>query len=133
MYKFCQHYDENIEAFVGGFSVCDTITCLLTCGLAFRKPHEDDGGADLDFRKRFEKSMDKGAASFGKEKKEKREKKVKNVNMYLSASGKANPGAMGGEEGEKPGKCYECCCIVFCCKDSNMYQGAAQTEETHMN
>ena len=121
MHKFCQRYDENVEDFVGGFSVCDIFTCLLTCGLAFRKPHDDEV-TELDFRKRFEKSMDKGGAVFGEKKTEKRERKIKNVDMYQSEHSK-NAKNGGEEDGEKRGKCYECCCIIFCCKDSNMYQG----------
>lgn len=36
MHKFCQSYDENIDAYVGGFSICDAFTCILTCGLIYR-------------------------------------------------------------------------------------------------
>ena len=36
MYKFCQHYDENLDTYVGGFSICDALSCLLTCGLIYR-------------------------------------------------------------------------------------------------
>ena len=36
MFKFCQHYDENLDTYVGGFSICDALSCLLTCGLIYR-------------------------------------------------------------------------------------------------
>jgi len=36
MFKFCQTYDENLDTYVGGFSICDAISCLLTCGLIYR-------------------------------------------------------------------------------------------------
>jgi hypothetical protein len=59
MFKFCQHYDENLDAYVGGCSICDFISCLLTCGLILREKQHDGSKDELDFRKRFEKSLDK--------------------------------------------------------------------------
>ena len=41
MFKFCQHYDENLDTNVGGCSICDLISCLLTCGLIFREKEQD--------------------------------------------------------------------------------------------
>ena len=35
-YKFCQHYDEGLDTYVGGVSICDALSCLLTCGLILR-------------------------------------------------------------------------------------------------
>lgn len=88
MYKFCQYYDENLDSRVGGFSICDAITCLLTCGMVYMKKKEDLGPSadELDFRKRFEKSMDKKPQEFvlGDKKKKKRERKAKVVITYLS-------------------------------------------------
>lgn len=33
VHKFCQHYDEGSDCYIGGFSLCDALACLLTCGL----------------------------------------------------------------------------------------------------
>ena len=59
MFKFCQHYDENLDTYVGGCSICDFISCLLTCGLIFREKEKEGSADELDFRKRFEKSLDR--------------------------------------------------------------------------
>ena len=61
IYKFCQVYDEDVEAMVGGHSICDAISCFVTCGLVLKKNHAEGGvsAEDLDFRSRFRKSMDK--------------------------------------------------------------------------
>ena len=32
MHKFCRRYDENLDFYVGGFSICDLMMCLFTCG-----------------------------------------------------------------------------------------------------
>lgn len=76
MYKFCQHYDESVDTYVGGFSICDVVSCLLTCGLMYRKKKELVGptAEDLDFRRRFEKSMDRhnNDLGFGDAKKKRR-------------------------------------------------------------
>ncbi len=74
---------------MGGFSICDAFTCLLTCGLIYRKKPEEDGPKleELDFRKRFEKSLDKNNAEMGfgeKKKKPRGEKKAKSMMNYLS-------------------------------------------------
>ena len=85
MFKFCQHYDENLDTYVGGFSVCDAISCLLTCGVIYRKKEALEGsGNEQDFRKRFEKSMDKARGEGAFAEKKKRERKSKNVANYLS-------------------------------------------------
>ena len=44
IYKFCQTFDEDTESWVGGFSICDMFTCLLTCGMN-RARNEDDGNS----------------------------------------------------------------------------------------
>jgi hypothetical protein len=62
MFKFCQRYDEGLDAYVGGCSLCDLISCLLTCGLIFREKEQDGSQDELDFRKRFEKSLDRHIA-----------------------------------------------------------------------
>jgi len=87
-YKFCQQYDEGLDTYVGGFSICDAVACLLTCGLIYKRKNEDENGPsadELDFRTRFEKSMDKqrgeGVADGRKKKKERMAKDMKN---YLS-------------------------------------------------
>ncbi len=36
MFKFCQTYDEGLDTYVGGCSICDALSCLLTCGLILR-------------------------------------------------------------------------------------------------
>jgi hypothetical protein len=138
MYKFCQHYDENLDSKVGGCSICDFISCLLTCGLIFRKKQEDGGPSadELDFRKRFEKSMDKGNndVGFGEVKKKRaKERKGKSIANYLSTNAK-NPKQIdiqmsmeqnGQFDDGRPrrSKCHEFCCIVFCCMDANIYYG----------
>jgi len=93
MFKFCQHYDENLDSQVGGFSICDAISCLITCGLIFRKKADDGGPSadDLDFRKRFEKSMDKnsGDLGFGDVKKKRVKAKAgKSMANYLATNAK---------------------------------------------
>lgn len=103
MYKFCQRYDENLDSNVGGFSICDAITFLLTCGLMYRKKQDDGGPSvdELDFRKRFEKSMDKhsGELGFGDVKKKRaKERKGKSMANYLSTNGKAKS-ALGKSKG----------------------------------
>ena len=102
IYKFCQHYDENLDSKVGGFSICDALTCLLTCGLIYRKKPDDGGPTadELDFRKRFEKSMDKnnGDLGFGQVKKKKaRERKGKDMSTYLSVAARNKKAANSTE------------------------------------
>jgi hypothetical protein len=91
MFKFCQHYDENLDTYVGGCSICDLISCLLTCGLILREKEKDGSADDLDFRKRFEKSLDKQnpelAGAAGGEKK-KRDRVGKDIKNYISSSAK---------------------------------------------
>jgi hypothetical protein len=36
-HKFFQHYDEATDDYVGGFSICDAISCVVTCGLILRQ------------------------------------------------------------------------------------------------
>jgi hypothetical protein len=76
---------------VGGFSICDILSCLFTCGLILKKSdshlsESNEGKLSTDFRKRFEHSMDKErraieAAARGEVRKVKQAKDVKN---YLS-------------------------------------------------
>ena len=33
-YKFCQHYDEEMDSDVGGLTICECITWCFTCGKA---------------------------------------------------------------------------------------------------
>jgi hypothetical protein len=33
-YKFCRTYDEEKDAYLGGMSVCEFLTFILTCGKA---------------------------------------------------------------------------------------------------
>lgn len=40
-HKFFQHYDEALDTDVGGFSICDAISCLVTCGLILRQRQSD--------------------------------------------------------------------------------------------
>ena len=40
-HKFFQHYDEATDTYVGGFSICDAMSCLLTCGLILRQRQSD--------------------------------------------------------------------------------------------
>ena len=129
---------------MGGFSICDAFTCILTCGLIYRKKPEDGGPSadELDFRKRFEKSMDKnsGDLGFGQVKKRKaRERKGKDMSNYLSSAAKNKKAGKGNGSGtnsmngdiegaeqnreSKFSKCHACCCIVFCCMDANIYYG----------
>ncbi len=143
MYKFCQHYDENLDSQVGGCSICDFLSCIITCGLIYRKKKDDDGPSadELDFKKRFEKSMDKNHdLGFGEVKKKRaKDRKGKSIANYLSTNAKSKSqrgGAAGSQmslemhgefdgQGERPrrSKCHEFCCIVFCCMDANIYYG----------
>ena len=151
MYKFFQHYDENLDSMVGGVSICDIISCLLTCGLIYRKKENQAGPSaeDLDFRRRFEKSMDKqnggGEIIFGETKKKVREKKIRSVANYLSqnAKMKLEQGSMvrgddidglyeTGMGNQKRNKCHEFCCIVFCCIDANIYYGEERYQKIIM-
>ena len=89
--KFFQHYDEASDSYVGGCSVCDAFSCLVTCGLIYRQRESQkssDGsiGIPVDFRKRFEASMDQErklleAMARGETK---RTKQAKNLSNYLS-------------------------------------------------
>jgi len=77
-YKFCQTFDENTESWVGGFSICDMFTCVLTCGMNRARVDENAVSVqELDFTYRFRKSMyqdrTKVNQGFG-DSKEKREK-----------------------------------------------------------
>ena len=85
--KFCQKYDENLDTYVGGCSVCDFISCLLTCGLILREKDKGDGASadELDFRKRFEKSLDSHnqETGIGGERK-KKERVGKDIKNYIS-------------------------------------------------
>ena len=36
-YKFCRYYDEEKDAFLGGLTVCEAFTYILTCGKAMEK------------------------------------------------------------------------------------------------
>lgn len=134
MFKFCQHYDENLDTYVGGCSICDFISCLLTCGLILREKEQDGSQDEQDFRKRFEKSLDKHNAdvtgSGGGERK-KRERVGKDIKNYISQSAKIKVYGEGENEDDpfqnqnqpKRGKCHQFCCIVFCCMDANVYYG----------
>ena len=31
-YKFCRRYDEDLGAHLDGLTICESITCLLSCG-----------------------------------------------------------------------------------------------------
>lgn len=94
-HKFCQHYDENLDSKVGGFSICDAFSCLLTCGLIFREKPVAEGPSldELDFRKRFEKSMENNRTEIGygetKRRKRNPDKKPKAVMNYLSDNAKS--------------------------------------------
>ena len=106
MFKFCQHYDEGLDTYVGGFSVCDAISCLLSCGLIYRQKEVGDGPSanDLDFRKRFERSMDKNNQDMGSlgETRKKRERVGKDVKNYLSSNAKQKDIYHGGANGDDP-------------------------------
>ncbi len=65
-FKFCQRYDEGLDTYVDGCSLFEMMSCLLTCGLSLRSSlgesgqgnSEESGSYSVDFRKRFEFSMD---------------------------------------------------------------------------
>lgn len=40
-YKFCQHYDEEQDANIGGYTICECITYVLTCGKAMQRPEPE--------------------------------------------------------------------------------------------
>lgn len=40
-YKFCQHYDEEQDVNVGGYTICECITACLTCGKALKAPEPE--------------------------------------------------------------------------------------------
>jgi hypothetical protein len=105
MFKFCQHYDENLDTYVGGCSLCDCFSCLLTCGLIFREKEQDGSQDELDFRKRFEKSLDRHNAELGGNNggdRKKRERVGKDIKNYISANSKSK-GAYGiGENEDDP-------------------------------
>ena len=144
MFKFCQRYDENLDTYVGGFSVCDAISCLLTCGVIYRKKETVEGsGNELDFRKRFEKSMDKARGEGAFAEKKKRERKSKSVANYLSQNAKEKNLYVEGINGEddpfsvqdgrqRRSKCHEFCCIVFCCMDASVYYGEEKYQKMVM-
>jgi len=91
MFKFCQHYDENLDTYVGGCSICDIISCLLTCGIILREKEHDGSQDELDFKKRFEKSLDKRNSNLSGNvngEKKKRERKEKDIKNYASSSSK---------------------------------------------
>ncbi len=135
MFKFCQTYDENLDTYVGGFSICDALSCILTCGLIYRQQHQEDGASanELDFRKRFERSMEKARGDGNFSEKKKRERLGKSVANYLSqnakekgiyGAGNGDDDPFSGQDGQKRrSKCHEFCCIVFCCIDANVYYG----------
>ena len=129
-FKFCQHYDEGSDMYIGGCSICDMLSCLLSCGLSLREganQSNQTAGIETDFRKRFEMSMDKDRQLEGKGKKRKSEKKGKNVKNYLSQTAKQKElyqsemenieDGTGQRIGSRHGKCHQFCCIVFCCVD----------------
>jgi hypothetical protein len=95
-FKFCQHYDENLDTNVGGCSICDLISCLLTCGYILREKERDGSQDELDFRKRFEKSLDRhhngGLAGNNGGERKKRERVGKDIKNYVSSSYKFKNG-----------------------------------------
>ena len=104
MFKFCQHYDENLDTNVGGCSICDLISCLLTCGLIFREKEQDGSKDEQDFRKRFEKSMDRHVAEMGGGgERKKRERVGKSISNYVSANSKFKD-LYGGQNDDDPFK-----------------------------
>jgi hypothetical protein len=128
-----------MDTYVGGFSICDALSCLLTCGLILRgrQSHSaaEGGRISTDFRKRFEDSQDKErklaeALARGEVK---RTKQPKDINNYLSQDAKQksiygpNDGFdqenENGFEFQNRGKCYQFCCIVFCCMDPGRMGG----------
>jgi len=149
MYKFCQHYDENLDTYAGGCSLCDLFSCLLTCGLIFREKEKGDGTSadELDFRKRFEKSLDRHNAEAGvgpaggeRKKKERIGKDIKNYIsssaknkvLYLGENGNEDKDAFADSNQPRRGKCHEFCCIVFCCMDANIYYGEERYQKMMM-
>lgn len=40
-YKFCQTYDEETDANVGGLTICECITWIFTCGKALQDPEPE--------------------------------------------------------------------------------------------
>ena len=138
VYKFCQTFDENTESWVGGFSICDMFTCLLTCGMNRARPDEGAVTAqELDFTYRFRKSIDHATTKvnlgFGdsKEKRERMQRRQeKSINDYLNSNSKLRSDdsvqqADENQQGEekRSNKCAAFCCIVFCCADANIYYG----------
>ncbi len=76
---------------MGGFSICDVLSCLLSCGQTIRTNSDSNSkNLKLDFRKRFELSMDKDRqAEYAKTRASKGERKVKSVTNYLSQTAKS--------------------------------------------
>ena len=99
MHKFCQVYDENIDGYAGGYSLCDMISCFLTCGKVFKQQRIRNVQADdLDFRKRFEKGMErlKGEPSVkGPKARGLHTSKTKSVGNYLSSNAKLRQSIVG--------------------------------------
>lgn len=100
MFKFCQHYDENLDTNVGGCSICDLISCLLTCGLILREKEQDGSQDEQDFRKRFEKSLDRHNAELGGTggERKKRERVGKDIKNYISQNAKTKVYGEGENE-----------------------------------
>ena len=48
-YKFCMKYDEGTDAMVGGLTVCESITWLMTCGKAMQVPRKEMDAAVAKF------------------------------------------------------------------------------------
>ena len=43
-HKFFQSYDEASDSYIGGCSLCDAISCLVTCGLIYRTSQSQNSG-----------------------------------------------------------------------------------------
>lgn len=105
VYKFCQTFDENTESWVGGFSICDIFTCVLTCGMNRARVDENpDSAQEQDFTYRFRKSLDqakeKHVKLFSGNKKSKNDGQ-KSINDYLNRDSKlrANDVEQPSDEG----------------------------------
>ena len=43
LYKWCTYYDEEVDAELGGMTICEGIAYVLSCGKAFSfTPYETD-------------------------------------------------------------------------------------------
>ena len=58
-FKFCQQYDEEKDAMLGGMTICEAFTWIMTCGKSMKAPEPEMD----EFLMKYEQKMAEKAAN----------------------------------------------------------------------